>query len=293
MEIEREVMDCLNITFEDSLDLEERFENNIHLVRRLIADNEPSQTVVKEVLISAWNKMGVVRVQKAKSNVYAMTMGEWENRSWLDGYWKETLFAQHRPCQLAKMSTSMTAEAHETHRRRKWEGKDVGLYRLLDMEMDIPANLCLATRRDNEQMKSCSIRPATSLEFHESSGTFAGLVPGEQYTRTSHLAGTNRDEECIPTTCLNVGHDHGHMWHPVSYGTQFTNNTLTIAVNGLSLDKDWYDPGVNDEASVSVDDSTQPAHLICGEKRYEADHEECEEIIREAWNLQVSEVPMY
>ncbi|KAM1240362.1 hypothetical protein ACFX2J_045690 [Malus domestica] len=82
-------------------------------------------------------------------------------------------------------------------------------------------------------------------EFHESSGTFAGLVPGEQYTRTSHLAGTNRDEECIPTTCLNVGHDHGHMWHPVSYGTQFTNNTLTIAVNGLSLDKDWYDPGTN------------------------------------------------
>ncbi|KAM1240363.1 hypothetical protein ACFX2J_045690 [Malus domestica] len=35
------------------------------------------------------------------------------------------------------------------------------------------------------------------------------------------------------------------MWHPVSYGTQFTNNTLTIAVNGLSLDKDWYDPGTN------------------------------------------------
>ncbi|KAM1515819.1 hypothetical protein EV2_015352 [Malus domestica] len=32
------------------------------------------------------------------------------------------------------------------------------------------------------------------------------------------------------------------MWHPDSYGTQFTNNTLTIVVNGLSLDKDWYDP---------------------------------------------------
>ncbi|KAM1515822.1 hypothetical protein ACFXTH_014853 [Malus domestica] len=76
MEIEEEAMDCLNITFEDNLDLEERFEDNIHLVGRLIADNEPSQYVVKEVLISAWNKMGVVRVQKAKPNVYAITVGE-------------------------------------------------------------------------------------------------------------------------------------------------------------------------------------------------------------------------
>ncbi|KAM1851055.1 hypothetical protein ACFX13_015167 [Malus domestica] len=76
MEIEEKAMDCLNITFEDSLDLEERFEDNIHLVGRLIADNEPSQYVVNEVLISAWNKMGVVRVQKAKPNVYAITVGE-------------------------------------------------------------------------------------------------------------------------------------------------------------------------------------------------------------------------
>ncbi|CAN6691741.1 unnamed protein product [Malus baccata var. baccata] len=42
MDYEAEVTDCLNITFEDSLDLEERFENDIHLVGRLIADNEPS-----------------------------------------------------------------------------------------------------------------------------------------------------------------------------------------------------------------------------------------------------------
>ncbi|KAB2622850.1 hypothetical protein D8674_025032 [Pyrus ussuriensis x Pyrus communis] len=73
MNYEEEMMDCLNITFEDSLDLEERFENTIHLVGRLIADHEPSQKVVKEILRSAWNKMGVVRVQHAKANVYAIT----------------------------------------------------------------------------------------------------------------------------------------------------------------------------------------------------------------------------
>ncbi|KAM1271324.1 hypothetical protein ACFX2J_032162 [Malus domestica] len=74
MDHEEEMMDCLNITFEHNLDLEERFDNNIHLVGRLIADNEPSQTVVKEVLRSAWNKMGLVRVQRAKANVYAITV---------------------------------------------------------------------------------------------------------------------------------------------------------------------------------------------------------------------------
>ncbi|KAM2301702.1 hypothetical protein ACFX1S_032594 [Malus domestica] len=74
MDHEEEMLDCLNITFEHNLDLEERFDNNIHLVGRLIADNEPSQTVVKEVLRSAWNKMGLVRVQRAKANVYAITV---------------------------------------------------------------------------------------------------------------------------------------------------------------------------------------------------------------------------
>lgn len=32
------------------------------------------------------------------------------------------------------------------------------------------------------------------------------------------------------------------MWHLDSFGTQFTNGTLTIAVNGLSLEKNWCDP---------------------------------------------------
>lgn len=32
--------------------------------------------MVKEVPRAAWNKMGVVRVQRAKANVYAITIGE-------------------------------------------------------------------------------------------------------------------------------------------------------------------------------------------------------------------------
>lgn len=32
-----------------------------------------------------------------------------------------------------------------------------------------------------------------------------------------------------------------HVWHPNNYGTQFTNGSLTIAINGLSIDKVWCD----------------------------------------------------
>lgn len=71
-----EMMDCLNFTFEDSLDLEERFKDNIHLVGRLIADNESSKHVVKEMLWNGWNKMGVVKVLRAKPNVFAITVGK-------------------------------------------------------------------------------------------------------------------------------------------------------------------------------------------------------------------------
>ncbi|KAB2635784.1 hypothetical protein D8674_026318 [Pyrus ussuriensis x Pyrus communis] len=59
MNIGKEERDCLNITFEDSLDLEERFDNTIHLVGRLIASHEPFQIVVREVFRPVWNKMGV------------------------------------------------------------------------------------------------------------------------------------------------------------------------------------------------------------------------------------------
>lgn len=45
-----------------------------------------------------------------------------------------------------------------------------------------------------------------------------------------------------PSTRLLLSPDYGHMWHPENFETQFTNGTLTIAVNGLSLDKDWVDP---------------------------------------------------
>lgn len=36
--------------------------------------------------------------------------------------------------------------------------------------------------------------------------------------------------------------DYGHMWHLDSFGTQFSNGILSIAVNGLCLSQVWCNP---------------------------------------------------
>ncbi|KAB2625635.1 hypothetical protein D8674_017295 [Pyrus ussuriensis x Pyrus communis] len=169
-------MDCLNIMFEDSLDLEERFEHNIHLVERLITDNKPSQTVVKKVLGSAWNKMGLVRVLRAKANVYAITAGEEavigvvlevENsmetgfRGFLrmrvdfDAKKKKkkkkkkplfTSFLVPCPSELIWRPKRMRAAGD-------WESRDIGFYGLPTMEADILANTFLARMKDKASAK--------------------------------------------------------------------------------------------------------------------------------------------
>lgn len=57
-----------------------------------------------------------------------------------------------------------------------------------------------------------------------------------------HLAGTNSEAKHIATSRKDTRPDFGHIWHPDSFGTQYTNGTLTIVVNGLSLEKNWCDP---------------------------------------------------
>ncbi|CAB4313912.1 unnamed protein product [Prunus armeniaca] len=70
--------DEMVIHFDDSLDLEERIESKIVLVGLLIAHVEPPQTIVKEILRAAWSRMGVIKVNKAKENVYSITVAEEE-----------------------------------------------------------------------------------------------------------------------------------------------------------------------------------------------------------------------
>ncbi|CAN6585889.1 unnamed protein product [Malus baccata var. baccata] len=262
MEIEEKAMDCLNITFEDSLDLEERFEDNIHLVGRLIVDNEPSQYVVNEVLISAWNKMGVVRVQKAKPNVYAITVGEaavarqiLEGNPWIirDYTFSVKLWSTYHFLDDIEVDRAVFwIQAHGMPRNlcsiknARCLGEKIRA--VVEVEDPVEGSYKINLKYKGLRMfcyrcgklghaRGCP-HPATLLANKESKYNESLKVE----TLTSYLIGSDRVKEYPPTTSLKVSSDYGHLWHPDSYGTQFTNDTLTITVNGLSLNKDWYDP---------------------------------------------------
>lgn len=79
--IDEEYMDYLSIEFEASLDPEEKCLESVYLVGLLVADLEPSQIVVKEVLQNLWRKMGKVKVSRAKANVYSIEVGD-ETVAW-------------------------------------------------------------------------------------------------------------------------------------------------------------------------------------------------------------------
>ncbi|RXH75770.1 hypothetical protein DVH24_039469 [Malus domestica] len=79
--MDEELMDYLSVNFEDSLKLEERNVEIVYLVGMLIADIEPSQNIVKEVLRSVWRKMGNVMVSKAKPNIYSIQVGDEKSAS--------------------------------------------------------------------------------------------------------------------------------------------------------------------------------------------------------------------
>lgn len=55
-------------------------------------------------------------------------------------------------------------------------------------------------------------------------------------------SGMSNGTDKTPTTRFEEQPDYAHRWLPDSHGTQFTNGILTIAVNGLSLNRDWCDP---------------------------------------------------
>ncbi|CAN6576137.1 unnamed protein product [Malus baccata var. baccata] len=76
MSMEEEFMDYLSFNFEDSLYLEDQSKELVHMVGMLIAEVEPSQIIIKEVMISVSRKMGNVKFSKAKLNVYYIQVGD-------------------------------------------------------------------------------------------------------------------------------------------------------------------------------------------------------------------------
>lgn len=70
------LLDEMSDHFDRSCDVEERIKNQISLVGLLVADHEPLQSVVKDVLRALWSNMGTIKVLWAKENVYSISVGD-------------------------------------------------------------------------------------------------------------------------------------------------------------------------------------------------------------------------
>ncbi|KAM1082643.1 hypothetical protein ACFX19_021555 [Malus domestica] len=162
MNHEDEIIDGLNITLENTLDLEERLDNPIHLVGRLIADHKPSQKVIKEIIRSAWNKMRWIQIIRAKENIYAIMVDkeavarrflEVEDplKSGFRGFLRLRVDFNARKSLLINFSVPCPVSGSYTI-RLKYESLRIFCYWCgrLDDDSDIPTNHFQRMRNDKE-----------------------------------------------------------------------------------------------------------------------------------------------
>lgn len=70
-----EASENMSLMLNISLNLEEQ-EAAVGLVGLLIADYEPSLSVVRDILRATWSNMGPIKVIKAKENVYSISVAD-------------------------------------------------------------------------------------------------------------------------------------------------------------------------------------------------------------------------
>lgn len=126
------------------------------------------------------------------------------------------------------------------------EHDDEGFYALTEDVWDLSTNDFLACQKTRDQTTNFvaddydpSVSPVLSALVSS-----VPVIPRPAPIVTSHNVAVDSNE--VVDQHLSVRSmllpDYGHTWHPDGFGIQFSNGTLTIALNGLSLDKDWCDP---------------------------------------------------
>ncbi|KAM0961972.1 hypothetical protein FF1_021299 [Malus domestica] len=186
MNHEDEIIDGLNITLENTLDLEEWSDNPIHLVGRLIADHKPSQKVIKEIIRSAWNKMRWIQIIRAKENIYAIMVDKeavarrflWGPlKSGFRGFLRLRVDFNARKPLLINFSVPCPVSGSYTI-RLKYEGLGIFCYWCgrLDDDSDIPVNYFQRMRNDKELAER-----ATSGTDHDKppAAPFGCIVPSD------------------------------------------------------------------------------------------------------------------
>ncbi|CAL9006100.1 unnamed protein product [Prunus brigantina] len=130
------------------------------------------------------------------------------------------LFDELRTTSISKVSTSLFPNRPAKQKlesgmdlnnwRGRLEREDDGLYGLSDVIEPNYTNSPQTTSQSASQPQSESLQPALNQ-------------PNSQTYKATRA-------------------DFANRWDPDSFGTQYKNGTLTIAVNGLSLNKNWCDP---------------------------------------------------
>lgn len=85
-------------------------------------------------------------------------------------------------------------------------------------------------------------------------------------TEPSLNSGTDRPVSPANTIGRPIHADFVRRWDPDSFGTQYRNGTLTIAVNGLSLEKRWCDPDRVPPWALERAESLLDPQLLLGPK---------------------------
>lgn len=253
MPFREDEVECMSVCFEDSLNLKERLESLIQLVGRLIADQESSQNVVKDVWRFTWNKLGAICIFQVKPNVYSIQVGD-ESVAWriLD---RNPWFVKGYTFSVKPWPIYHSLDVIDVNRATFWV-----------QAHGIPRNRCTKknTRYLGEKLGVVMeiedplqdgfmgfLRIKVDLDATKPIVTWVSMPCPIKGTRFIRLKYEGLQDFC--PHCGRIGHSNGCPWprNPSQGHDNFFNEDIrakampkasTLAVNGLSLNKDWCDP---------------------------------------------------
>ncbi|KAH0981110.1 hypothetical protein GBA52_008287 [Prunus armeniaca] len=164
------------------------------------------------------------------------------------------LFDELRTTSISKVSTSLFPNCPAKRKlesgmdlnnwRGRLEREDGGLYGLSDVsEPNYVQSFVRSQQSTNKSKGTTSTRPAATLHpaplQHETNSLQTTSQSAPQPQSESLQPALNQPNS---QTYKASRADFANRWDPDSFGTQYKNGTLTIAINGLSLNKNGCDP---------------------------------------------------
>lgn len=121
------------------------------------------------------------------------------------------------------------------HWRYRWEREGGGLYGFAGDHGDCEAREQIGTNSVAVCSQSEPLNGPVSLQHKTNS---AAAPPQSEVLNGPEVL----QHATIPASTTLCRHVIRRPWDPESFGTHYKNRTFTLAVNGLSLERDWCDP---------------------------------------------------